>query len=945
MRIAIESFRGEVPRLTPRALPDNAAQAAVNARMLSGDLEAWRQLLQVKTLTAAAAIKTIYLLKDKWLSWTDQVDVARGVIPGDDTYRLYLTCPALYGRPQFTNYAMATTGAEPFPVATRPLGVPPPDAPPTVAVSVSASEESNIVLTNPGAESGTTAGWTVSVGSLVAYLNGDVAGLSAQAGSHFFGGGAAASSTAHEDINLGTAGVLAGQGLKLAWYQASGAAGSKASMGIEFYDSGSALISSASLDQVAVSPADTWERREMTVQMPDGAVTARLIQNYTLVGAGPTIDAYIDDITFNSVAYTNFFDGSSLTGWDVSPNHGAPGDQTWHQVSIDATVGWAAPSWLLRGDTEIPWIRRNFSTDGSPAVTLKFDFMSPGSARGSGMVFPFGNDAGNGTGIGIDWANGLFVRSCSSWDDPGITVQTLAAASFAADKVYTATLSTSQVSSSTAKVTITIVDSNGTVVVAPVSAQIPIDGPNIGFKGWTGNLESDFHVDNVYVTVSPPKSLSSTVSTATAYVYRFLNDLGEPSAPSLPSETIVRPDGGSATVTMPTAIPSGIDPAYGITTKQIYRAVTGATGSVYVYVDQVPLAQATYSDVFDDAAIAGNEVLNSQDWDLPPDDLEGIIALPNGIMAGFRRNQLCFSAQDYPHAWPVGNRINTDTDIVAIANVDTTVMVGTKSFFYTASGTTPESYTMSKPGAAQACVSKQSMGNLLAASMYGGVLGGVVFASPNGLMIATSATQVHNLTASLFTRNQWQALRPENIRGVVHDDIYFLFFDPAYAPNDAPAGYAIDSKPDGFGVMALGFHAQAVYADPLTDNLYLVPDFVDEPWAMYLPIASSAPNPDGKTIFQFDGDDANRMVYRYRGKLNLLPYPAAFVLCQVQAEDYSDLVLRIFADGALMLEQTITSVEPFTLPMLDDYRTVELELVGTSTVRRVQQVHDAEELT
>ena len=89
MRRAIESFRGEAPRVTPRALPDNAAQAAVNAQLFTGDLKAWRQFATAKGLAngGSGPVRTIYLLNDRWLSWEAEVDGARGIIPGDTTYR------------------------------------------------------------------------------------------------------------------------------------------------------------------------------------------------------------------------------------------------------------------------------------------------------------------------------------------------------------------------------------------------------------------------------------------------------------------------------------------------------------------------------------------------------------------------------------------------------------------------------------------------------------------------------------------------------------------------------------------------------------------------------------------------------------------------------------------------------------------------------------------
>ena len=51
-------------------------------------------------------MRTIYLLRDKWLSWGVNVDVARGIVPGDNTYRIYLTAPSLYSQPRWTNYSL-----------------------------------------------------------------------------------------------------------------------------------------------------------------------------------------------------------------------------------------------------------------------------------------------------------------------------------------------------------------------------------------------------------------------------------------------------------------------------------------------------------------------------------------------------------------------------------------------------------------------------------------------------------------------------------------------------------------------------------------------------------------------------------------------------------------------------------------------------------------------
>lgn len=154
----------------------------------------------------------------------------------------------------------------------------------------------------------------------------------------------------------------------------------------------------------------------------------------------------------------------------------------------------------------------------------------------------------------------------------------------------------------------------------------------------------------------------------------------------------------------------------------------------------------------------------------------------------------------------------------------------------------------------------------------------------------------------------------------------------------------LDMKPDGFGVVPVAYHATAVFSDPLTDNLQLVLDEDDEPTTNYLPLPSTAPTVDGLTIYTFNAEDGDgHMVYRWRGKLNLLKHPTSFGFCQVRAESYENILLKLYANGDQFFEQVITSEEPFTLPMVDDYTQVEIELLGTSRVYGVQIAEGIEE--
>lgn len=584
-----------LPRLTPRALPDNAAQVATNARLLSGDLEAWRQFSTVHVLAMSAPVDTIYVLNGAALSWAGDVDAARGPVPGDTTFRLFLTGPAVYDVPQWTNYALATGGAEPYPVATRLLGVP---APPT-----------GFVIAN--------------------------------------------------------------------------------------------LVTHALF----------------TFYVPASGIEPGAITDYV-------------------VTYVNDIGEESAPSLPLSSNSGAP---TLYAIS------------------------------------------------GSG-----------------------------DYNEVGLSY--------------------------------------------PVNMESATDG-------------------------------------------------------------------------------------YDVVTMRLYRAATGSAGSAFRFVADIPLASFTYFDEGDDriyyyyeyqdfaADTALGEVLPSTLWDLPPANLQGLLALPNGVMSGFAGNQLCFSAQNHPHAWPVDWQLTTDTDIVAIGNIDTTVVVFTKSFLYVASGSDPSQYSMAKFEIPRAGVAKRSIAYLRNT--------GVVGATSLGLVAVQGVGQMVELTETIFTYQQWQALNPSSIIAFGHNNIYFFFYDTG----SVKGGYALDMSPSGFGLIALSFHATAGYNDPETDRLYLVLDQINEPTDPNLVLSSTAPTPDGRTIYEFDSPTGSgHLVFRYRGKLNVLARPAAFQAAQVRANDFTNLVLNTYANGAQLTGAAITAESEFTMPTGNEYTVFEVEIVGTSSVRDNQFSESMDEL-
>lgn len=780
---AATSFRGEVPLLTPRALPENASKEAINARLYTGDLTAFKQFLMTQGLANSGPVKTIYFLANQyWLSWNEQVDVARGIIPGDTTFRTYLTG---LDAPRFTNLDLATgtpngTAPQPWPNATRLLGVPPPDSPPSTVTSIDPTPTT---------------------------------------------------------------------------------------FSVDVFDAGDDLAT-----------------------------------NWTTSGV---------------LSGTNF---ASRVFQSAGTGHPAPS----YCIQIENNGG--APAYAYR----------DVGLAGSSVALMSTDFMIDPAQGGDGIVVEMGlalSSTGAGARVGVFSDIGspvLAILNGSAWDTQSVLSLIALPVGLARGTWYTLTAQRSVNADNS--VTIIAAVYNGSAQLATLTAtNVFTDGNFCALLGLTGDDEKDTFYDNILMRGGG--SLNNTITNiATNYLYTFVNDLGEESAPSLPSPTILRPDGVGVTVTSPTNVPTGVDGNYFITKKRIYRAATGSSGTAYRFVAEIPLSQSQYLDTLTDAELG--EVLQSDNWALPPADLRGILALPNGVMVGFRRNQLCFSAQNQPHAWPVEFRLNTDTDIVGIGNIDTTVVIGTQSFVYVASGNDPAAYSMNKFEVPHAASSKLSFAYITGL--------GVVFSGPDGLMVCAGIGQLRNLTKGVFTLRQWRALDPTSIISVAHDDVYFMYWHSG----SNQGCYAVDLRADGFGVVEMSFHASAAFVSPITDKMFLVLDMDNEPDDALLPIPPSTPHYiDGLTIYEFEGHPTAFMTFSWETKLWLCNYPSYYPIAIVRAEDYTNLVVKVYGDGVLLDTIVVDGEATFTLTPPDEaYNTFAMRVLGTSTTRILAAADNVTEL-
>ena len=169
------------------------------------------------------------------------------------------------------------------------------------------------------------------------------------------------------------------------------------------------------------------------------------------------------------------------------------------------------------------------------------------------------------------------------------------------------------------------------------------------------------------ITAVASGGASSTLKTV-AYVQTFVSAYGEEGPPSTPVLLSSIKVDNTVTITLAAADPNDLGVDRNLTKSRIYRTITGTDGTTtYFFVAEVPIATATYVDNATDQTVALNSELESTTWSGPPSDLEGWVSLGNGMIAGWRANELWFCEPYRVHSWPVQYVLVTEYPIVGLA--------------------------------------------------------------------------------------------------------------------------------------------------------------------------------------------------------------------------------------------------------------------------------------
>lgn len=364
------------------------------------------------------------------------------------------------------------------------------------------------------------------------------------------------------------------------------------------------------------------------------------------------------------------------------------------------------------------------------------------------------------------------------------------------------------------------------------------------------------------------------------YLYTYVTDFGEESAPSPVSAVFTCKPGAIITIDSLASPPVG---NYGINRIRIYRTQAGTSGAAdFFFLREISVATSSQDDARalgkDTLVTAGPSGTTGRMLLPPPADLKCLTAMWNGMMAGIVGKSVRYCEPNKPYAWPPAYETLPEHTPIALATFQKNLLILTTGKPRLVVGSNPADLDDSNGvGLLAACVSVQSVVSFDH---------GVVWASSNGLAYVGASGEARIITEGIALPEDWQALNPSTIVAAQHRGRYMAF----YQVGAAWKGFSIDPlNPDrGFVFYDVGF--SAVYFDPLQGHLYGV---------------------SGTDIQKWDAGGSN-MTAIFRTKVFRLPRPENPGAAEVIAEDYP-ATFKLWADGVLRENRSVAGRDTFML--------------------------------
>jgi hypothetical protein len=295
---------------------------------------------------------------------------------------------------------------------------------------------------------------------------------------------------------------------------------------------------------------------------------------------------------------------------------------------------------------------------------------------------------------------------------------------------------------------------------------------------------------------------------------------------------------------------------YGVTHKRLYRL----NGGTRFLVSQVTITTTPTTDNI--AATALGAAITTTLYLPPPDGMVGLIAMPNGLMAGFKDNVVYLSEPYRPWTYPLANQYVVNWPIVALGNVGTSIIVATTAYPFIGRGVDPAAYSFKRDPGLFPCVSKRSM----ASSNLG-----ALWSTPSGIAVS-DGVNVELATKPFVTRQEWQDdFAPTTLHGIVHDGRYHAWYTDSTSADGTKLG----------GGIVLDWEERA-FLSTLGDYNYAsaIIESGDELWVA----RRNALKANANYVFRWAYDPATPYVYEWKSKKFVTPGRDNFGWVQIIAD-------------------------------------------------------------
>jgi hypothetical protein len=874
--VKIIGFLGTAPKISPELLPNTAGQIANNCKLYSGDLIPYPQPVVVDNTGRTGAIKTLFALRDpdtdekKWLSWLTDVDIAIASKTDKERQRFYYSGD---GKPKVSDYELATTGAAPYPVGFYDLGLAPPDdALKLTGTAATFTEKTTTSYARDAANIVTivtSAAHGLRTGNSVS-----VSGFSYINGTYTQAGSTRTGTYSQSSGTLSLAVVITDHGLQTGMV-------TNLQFSADTTINGAYSVSVIDKDTFAITAPVAAARSGNITWTNSGTTTIQVTINAHGLSNSAQVTLDFTSGTATDGAYTvtnvtaNTFDiittvpntTSGTVKWDIRNLNATNVECT---VTNPTTFTYFSPG---------PQIATTTSSAGkvnlgglTQARSYTFTWITPWDEES--IAAKPSDDLFIKEGISVTVSNIPTVKPSGNNFVRGVKLyRTLAAASgtefYLLQTLWFPTgLASVQRTSSVSRVALLYPHN------LSVDDRFKISGCTVASFDITGGIVTDVIDDYTFEYAQVAADVANTLVVAGT----MFHDVSEN-----PPTTAARYWGD---------------------------------GGVYTFLDDFDSR-----DLFD--------ILATDNYDAPPEDLQGLTAIQNNILCGFVGNTLFFSEPGAPHAWPAAYAVNLEYNVVGIAAISGSALVTTDSYPYIVSGSDPANgMSTARIDANFPCLNKNSIVTM----GYG-----IVYSTHDGLAVYSPSSGAGIITKLLYNNDTWQSsINPKTVVAEYYGDNYF-------ASHSAGAFiFEQDAKVGGFFVNA-DYSFSASFYDPIDGIVYYV----------------SGTNGD---IYEWDNLAQPPVVQEWKSKViitkDMINLGAARVVADYSTvtqtwdadvqqwnnaltnwDTADEITFRMWVNKQLIFTTTVNDVDGFRLPT--GYRTDTFE-VGVEGNIRVRAIHLAE---